>query len=117
MSSTARTGTTSSRAAPATTGSTAGQEQFDGATFWSSPGGVVGSLADGTATGPHGTDTFTNVEELHGSDYADTFYGSPGDDGLLGLGGNDLLVGGDGNDSLQGIQATTGSSAATGTTG
>src|SRR5918994_3268845 len=65
----------------------------DGATFWSSPGGVVGSLADGTATGPHGTDTFTNVEELHGSDHADTFYGSSGDDGLFGLGGNDLLVG------------------------
>src|SRR5918994_329436 len=51
---------------------------FDGAPFWSSPGGVVPSLADGTATGPHGTDRFTNVEELHGSDHPDTFYGSAG---------------------------------------
>ena len=59
-----------------------------------------------------------NVEELHGSDYGDTFYGSSGDDGLLGLGGDDLLVGG-GRETTActGVPATTGSSAATGTTG
>jgi Ca2+-binding RTX toxin-like protein len=79
-----------------------GPGMFDAATFWSSPGGVVASLADGTATGPHGTDTFTNVEGLHGSDHSDTFYGSSGEDGLLGLGGDDLLVAGDGNDRLHG---------------
>ena len=47
-------------------------------------------------------DTFAAVEELHGSDHADTFYGSSGADGLLGLGGDDLLVGADGSDRLHG---------------
>jgi Ca2+-binding RTX toxin-like protein len=80
-----------------------GPGAFDAATFWSSPAGVVGSLATGMASGPHGTDTFLNVEGLHGSAHADSFHGGAGSDDLLGLGGDDVLDGGPGNDGLQGF--------------
>jgi Ca2+-binding RTX toxin-like protein len=78
-----------------------GGQQFDGAAFFDESGPVTASLVTGTATGD-GSDTFTNVQQLHGGNYADTFTGDARDNGLFGNGGNDTLYGGDGNDYLSG---------------
>lgn len=78
-----------------------GGDQFDGAAFFDETGPVTASLVTGTATGD-GNDTFTNVEQLHGGDFSDTFTGDAADNGLFGNGGNDTLFGGAGNDYLSG---------------
>jgi Ca2+-binding RTX toxin-like protein len=80
-----------------------GGDQFDGAAFFDETGPVTASLVTGTATGD-GNDTFTNVDQLHGGQFSDTFTGDAGDNGLFGNGGNDTLVGGAGNDYLSGGQ-------------
>jgi Ca2+-binding RTX toxin-like protein len=80
-----------------------------------SSSGVTGDLATGVFTGAWQgvgfTKLITNVEEIRGSDFADTFSGTAadeefqgwaGDDRLYGGAGNDELYGDDGNDSLDG---------------
>ena len=73
--------------------------------------GVVVSLAAGTASGADGDDTLSNIENVRGSDFADTLEGDDqaneiqarnGDDLLRGLGGNDRLFGDAGNDTIEG---------------
>jgi Ca2+-binding RTX toxin-like protein len=78
-----------------------GGQSLDAVAFFDETGPVTASLVSGTATGA-GSDTFTNVGQLHGGDYADTFTGNGADNGLFGNGGNDTLNGGDGNDYLSG---------------
>jgi Ca2+-binding RTX toxin-like protein len=62
------------------------------------------SGASGTATGDAsvGTDTFTGVSQIRGSNFADVFYGSNNPSGTTetfeGLGGNDTINGGGGFD-------------------
>jgi Ca2+-binding RTX toxin-like protein len=82
----------------------------DVAGYFDATGPVAASLASGTSTG-EGSDSFTNVEQLHGGPYNDVFTGDVGDNGFFGLGGddaisaeggNDNVVGGDGNDTLDG---------------
>ena len=80
-------------------------------------GGVVASLATGTATGPTTTqtisgtaytvtdvDTLVNIESLRGSQFADTLTGgNPANDAFeffQGNGGNDLIDGGSGFDRV-----------------
>jgi VCBS repeat-containing protein len=70
---------------------------------------VVANLTLGTAVvSASNTDTLTNIENLTGSEFADTLTGNAGvntlngtdgDDMLAGLGGADSLVGGNGNDT------------------
>ncbi|MBY0322259.1 MAG: VCBS domain-containing protein [Reyranella sp.] len=74
--------------------------------------GVTVNLATGTATDNWGnTDTLSNIENVNGSNLADTitgdggvnsFNGNGGNDQLFGGGGNDSLFGGGGNDTLKG---------------
>jgi Ca2+-binding RTX toxin-like protein len=65
--------------------------------------GVTVNLATGTATDGFGsTDTLTSIENVLGSDLADTLTGNAANNTLLGKGGNDILSGGDGNDYLDG---------------
>jgi Ca2+-binding RTX toxin-like protein len=78
-----------------------GGQQFDAAAFFDESGPVTASLATGTATGD-GSDTFTNVRQLHGGDFADTFNGDGADNSLFGNGGNDTLSAGDGSDNISG---------------
>jgi Ca2+-binding RTX toxin-like protein len=78
-----------------------GPGQFDAAAFFDETGPVTASLATGTATG-QGSDTFTNIEALHGGDFSDTFTGNDSDNGLFGNGGDDTISGGGGNDILNG---------------
>ena len=82
----------------------------DTATFAGATAGVTASLATNTASG-QGTDTFVEVENLTGSNYADRLtgdananyiYGGNADDRIDGGSGNDRLSGGNGNDVLRG---------------
>lgn len=60
------------------------------------------STSQAQATGGSGVDTLRNLENLIGSDYADTLGGHSSDNSLQGRAGNDVLNGGDGNDVLDG---------------
>ena len=69
------------------------------------------NLADGTARGGHAQvtidgvtlyDTLTGIEDLEGSDHADTLTGNGGNNWLVGRAGNDTLRGGGGTDKLDG---------------
>lgn len=53
-----------------------------------------------------GTDTILNVENIRGSDYADTLRGNGQDNHLIGRAGDDVLFGGGGNDTLEGNAGT-----------
>jgi Ca2+-binding RTX toxin-like protein len=65
--------------------------------------GVVVDLGAGTAIDTFGTqDRLIGVEQVYGSNFADTINGSAGGDLLFGRGGNDLLQGLGGNDTLTG---------------
>nr|WP_321980296.1 calcium-binding protein [uncultured Cohaesibacter sp.] len=74
--------------------------------------GVTVNLVTGKATDGYGdTDTLSNIDEVRGTDYADTLIGAAagerlrgedGDDTLRGNGGNDILEGGNGADTLIG---------------
>jgi serralysin len=82
--------------------------------YWASPGEVHADLSGqpsyfNTAAG----DILRNVENLNGSQFADTLFGDStantlgglnGDDSLFGGGGADVLFGGPGHDSLYGGQ-------------
>ncbi|MCA8884476.1 MAG: hypothetical protein KDA50_12140, partial [Rhodobacteraceae bacterium] len=73
---------------------------------------VFNGLGSGTLTDPWGdTDSFSNIEDIHGSALDDTviaddgdnnLFGNAGDDTLNGLGGDDYLSGNDGDDTLNG---------------
>ncbi len=80
-------------------------------------GGVTVDLNTGTATGAGGNDTFTNIENITGSNQADTLIGNSsantisggsGDDLILGGIGNDILTGGSGTDTVSYTDITTG---------
>jgi Ca2+-binding RTX toxin-like protein len=88
-------------AGPGNDTSDGGPDSRDAATFWDAVGQITASLVTGTATG-EGSDTFTNMEELHGGNFSDTLTGDAGSNSLFGLGGNDVLNGGDGNDFMHG---------------
>jgi Ca2+-binding RTX toxin-like protein len=84
----------------------------DTASYFTSAAGIIASLSAGEGVGGDAEgDTYTNIENLAGSDYADalvgndgsnSLYGLEGDDLLYGLGGDDLMNGGSGNDTLKG---------------
>jgi Ca2+-binding RTX toxin-like protein len=67
----------------------------------SAPGPVTVDLAAGTATG-EGNDTFSGVNGVWGSAFADQLTGDGGDNVLNGNGGNDLIRGAAGDDWILG---------------
>ncbi len=73
----------------------------DSIRFIRSAAGIKADLSTGIATG-EGNDTFTNIEELFGSDFDDELRGDSQDNQLHGFGGVDLLQGGTGEDNLTG---------------
>ncbi|MEH2614336.1 Ig-like domain-containing protein [Bradyrhizobium sp. AZCC 1693] len=81
------------------TGNGSTQIQYGTAT-----GAVNVNLSTGTATGDGsvGTDSFTGVNSVAGSNFGDTILGGIGNDILFGNGGNDYLTGNGGNDNLTG---------------
>ena len=85
---------------------------------WLSDGGTTGVNADltrGTAVRGAETDTLTGIEDLRGTQFADSLFGNgsansldgdAGADTLNGAAGNDVLTGGTGNNSLDGGSGT-----------
>jgi Ca2+-binding RTX toxin-like protein len=81
---------------------------IDVLSYYNSAGGVQVNLRfQGTAQavgGSSGTDTFTEFEDLYGSNAGgDTLVGSTEDNRILGYAGNDLIYGFDGADNLFGM--------------
>lgn len=60
------------------------------------------ALVTTQATLGSGSDTFSSIENLYGSNYNDTLSGSSGANLLYGAAGNDVLSGASGNDTLRG---------------
>ena len=83
-----------------------GGQGRDRASYRNASSGVTASLlgaASGlTTTGEAAGDTFTSVEDIEGSDFADTLEGEDGDNALFGRDGDDTLLGGQGDDTLSG---------------
>jgi Ca2+-binding RTX toxin-like protein len=80
-----------------------GGTSTDTADYIGSTAGIVIKLSQNTATGGDATgDTLIGIENLTGSDFADTLSGNASDNLLNGRLGNDVLVGGGGNDRLFG---------------
>ncbi|MCK1707663.1 Ig-like domain-containing protein [Bradyrhizobium sp. 143] len=71
--------------------------------YTQSSGGVTVNFVTGIATGDAsvGTDTFTGVNAVMGSMFADTFSGSGADENFMGLAGDDLINGNGGFDTAQ----------------
>jgi hypothetical protein len=72
-------------------------------TFNNAGAGVTVNLLAGTASGTStGNDTFTGVNQVRGSNFADTITGDANNNTLDGQGGTDTITGGAGNDTLTG---------------
>lgn len=102
-----------------------GGEGYDTAAYWGATVGVIVDLLNaGENTGDAAGDTFTSIESVTGSAFADTLRGThdtntlsggggddtlngrQGGDTLYGGAGNDILLGGDGWDHLDGGDGT-----------
>jgi Ca2+-binding RTX toxin-like protein len=79
-----------------------GLQGIDTASYYESPEGVFAVLGLFGAGGDAEGDTFTDIENLTGSIYADTLWGDDGFNELMGMDGNDTLKGYGGADSLHG---------------
>jgi serralysin len=81
----------------------------DTASYSTASAGVVVSLATGLgSSGAAAGDTLSSIENLTGSQYADTLTGDANDNVLNGSGGNDVINGGAGNDDIAGAGTLTG---------
>lgn len=78
-----------------------GPGTFDSVNYYNAPGPITASLATHTASGD-GADSFSDVELVTGSNYADTLSGGVDDNWLSGNGGDDRISGGSGNEFLFG---------------
>jgi Ca2+-binding RTX toxin-like protein len=74
---------------------------FDSVAYWNATGPVTASFATGTAAG-EGFDSFTDVEQIQGSPYADTLTGGSASDWINGNDGADTIAGGSGDEFLFG---------------
>ncbi|OYX65072.1 MAG: hypothetical protein B7Y88_10390 [Sphingomonadales bacterium 32-64-17] len=84
-----------------------GRGGYDVVSYSASSSGVTVSLTTTAgSTGDAAGDTFVSVEDITGTNYADTITGDSGDNILGGLAGNDRLIGGGGYDLLFGGQGT-----------
>jgi Ca2+-binding RTX toxin-like protein len=80
-----------------------GNGGIDTATYASSSSAVTANLSSGAVTdGLGGSDTLFNIENVIGSNQADTLTGNADANQLTGGLGNDTLTGGAGNDTLDG---------------
>lgn len=80
-----------------------GGSGHDAVSYSSATSGIYGSLLTGRVQdGLGGVDTLIDIEEIRGSDYADTVLGGSNADGFDGYDGNDLFDGNEGNDDVWG---------------
>ena len=78
-----------------------GDAGIDRIVYATSPAAVTVDLSVGTASG-WGSDTFSSIESVTGSNYGDTLRGSDGPNTINGLNGADVIDGRGGDDALQG---------------
>lgn len=83
-----------------------GKGGLDFASYWSATGPVVVTLTDpvggisgGSSSGADGNDTLISIEQIGGSNFADTLKGNSEDNLLQGNGGDDTIEGGGGIDT------------------
>ncbi|WP_428659294.1 beta strand repeat-containing protein [Reyranella sp.] len=75
----------------------------DMASYSNATGGITVSLANSAInTGEAAGDTYSSIEGLIGSGFADVLIGTTGDNTLIGNGGSDRFFGGPGNDTFYG---------------
>ena len=80
-----------------------GGDGSDTADYRTSDAAISVDLSLGTNSGGHAAgDTLTSIENIHGSNFADTLTGDAGQNNLFGNGGVDILSGGDGSDLIRG---------------
>ena len=80
-----------------------GEAGFDYATYLFAAGGVLADLlVPGVNTGEAAGDTFSGIEGLKGSNFADSLRGDAGTNYLVGNGGNDYFYGRGGVDYMYG---------------
>ncbi len=80
-----------------------GGSGFDIAVYYGSAAGVTIDLSNlANNTGDAAGDTYSGIEQFHGSGNADQITGNAAGNRLYGSGGNDAINGGDGNDLLSG---------------
>ena len=79
-----------------------GGDGIDTNSFEDLGAGVRASIDRGFARADGVRETFTNIENLTGTNFDDGLGGDDGDNVLLGLDGDDVLFGGDGDDTLNG---------------
>jgi Ca2+-binding RTX toxin-like protein len=76
---------------------------LDTASYRTAAAGVVASLANpANNTGDASVDSYVSIENLEGSDFADTLVGDTGGNDISGGAGNDTVYGGAGDDRLFG---------------
>ncbi len=78
-----------------------GGSGFDTLDYSQAENAVSVDMQTGRASG-NGSDRFTQIEEVVGSDLGDSLKGSNGDNTINGGAGNDTIVGGGGSDTLTG---------------
>jgi len=77
------------------------------ASYQTSATGVVANLGNAASnTGDAAGDTYTNIQNLLGSNFDDMLYGDAADNTIIGGAGNDTLDGGGGTDVLDGGSGT-----------
>ena len=86
-----------------------GADTIDGGTgtdrvaYWTAKSGLTVSLDNQALnTGEAANHVFISIEEVQGSNHADSLFGNTGANVLIGGGGNDTLDGAAGNDTLRG---------------
>jgi Ca2+-binding RTX toxin-like protein len=88
-----------------------GGNGWDTANYSTAGAGIVAGMLGWTNYGDAAGDTFSGVEGIYATNFADALggdnnsnalYGNGGNDTLFGYGGSDYLYGGDGDDVLQG---------------
>ncbi|QFS51330.1 beta strand repeat-containing protein [Nostoc sphaeroides] len=77
-----------------------GGDGVDIASYSTAEAGVSINLATGVNTGDAAGDVYQSIEQINGSDYADTLVGNALDNVFDGGRGNDSINGGDGNDVI-----------------
>lgn len=84
-----------------------GGEDTDVANFQNSTAGITVRLDTATATAiGYGTDTLVSIEDITGSNFADTIVGDNSTNYLNGMGGNDIFLPGGGYDFIDGGSGT-----------
>ena len=83
-----------------------GGDGIDALAYFFSTSSVTVNLATGTSSGGDAAgDTFSNFENIWGSDYADILTGDENDNAFSGNGGNDVINGAGGNDHFYSYQS------------